>query len=220
MHLKSNKSMKALSPRRVQLLEMISGYQDKHCCSPTIAELSCELGISRSTVFEHVGELRKRGLLSALPGRARSLKLSFEAQELLSRREGSTAAACSEEAAPIPLAGRVAAGVPIEAVENREKFSLKDCFGNTGETFALEVAGDSMIGEDIHDGDYVICRRSCSADDGQLVVAAVEDDEATLKRFYKEKGRVRLQPANDNYEAIYSDNCRIEGVVVGLVRKM
>ena len=76
-----------------------------------------------------------------------------------------------------------------------------------------------MINEDIHEGDYVICRRSSVARDGQLVVAIVDEENATLKRFYKERNRVRLQPANDNYQPIYSDNCRIEAVVVGLVRK-
>ena len=76
-----------------------------------------------------------------------------------------------------------------------------------------------MINEDIHEGDYVICRRSSVADDGQLVVAIVDEENATLKRFYKEKNRARLQPANDDYQPIYSDNCRIEAVVVGLVRR-
>jgi repressor LexA len=120
----------------------------------------------------------------------------------------------------IPLAGRVAAGVPLEAVENAESLSLSSCFGTGNDIFALEVKGDSMIDEDIHEGDYVICRRSAVANDGQLVVAIVDDENATLKRFYKEKTRARLQPANDDYQPIYSDNCRIEAVVVGLVRRL
>ncbi len=92
--------------------------------------------------------------------------------------------------------------------------------GGADDTFALEVRGDSMIGEDIREGDYVICRRKAVAENGRLVVAIVDDENATLKRFYREKDRVRLEPANGDYDPIYSDNCRIEGVVVGLVRKL
>jgi len=120
----------------------------------------------------------------------------------------------------IPLAGRVAAGLPIEAVEDKEELSLGSCFGNTDEVFALEVRGDSMIDDDIRDGDYVICRRSSVAHDGEMVIALVDDEKATVKRFYKEKGRARLEAANSDYRPIYSDNCRIEAVVVGLVRKL
>ncbi|MHC4300809.1 MAG: LexA family protein [Planctomycetota bacterium] len=120
----------------------------------------------------------------------------------------------------MPLSGAVAAGLPIEAVENAESLSLNSCFGTGEDVFALEVRGDSMIGENIHEGDYVICRRRSVARDGELVVAIVDEENATLKRFYKEKTRARLQPANDDYEPIYSDNCRIEAVVIGLVRKL
>ena len=120
----------------------------------------------------------------------------------------------------IPLAGTVAAGLPIEAVENKENLSLPSYFGNGGDIFALEVTGDSMIDDDIHSGDYVICRRTPTADDGQLVIALVDNEDATLKRFYKEKTRARLQPANDDYQPIYANNCRIEAVVIGLVRKL
>jgi len=109
--------------------------------------------------------------------------------------------------------------MPVEAVENIDSLSLNSCFGTDDDIFALEVSGESMIDEDIQPGDYVICRRSSAAHDGQLVVAIVDDENATLKRFYKEKSRARLQPANDNFQPIYSKNCRIEAVVIGLVRK-
>ena len=91
-------------------------------------------------------------------------------------------------------------------------------FGN-GEIFALRVQGDSMIDDGIQNGDHVICRKTAVADNGQLVIAIVDNENATLKRFHKERRSVRLQPANDNYQPIYSDNCRIEAVVVGLIRK-
>jgi len=114
----------------------------------------------------------------------------------------------------------VAAGSPIEAIEDKDYLSLSSYFGNRDEIFALEVAGDSMVDEDIRNGDYVICRRTPTANNGQLVIAIVDEKEATLKKFYKEKTRARLQPANEDYQPIYSEACRIEAVVVGLVRKL
>lgn len=123
------------------------------------------------------------------------------------------------ESNTIPLAGAVAAGKPIEAIEDTETLSISSNFGDTSDLFALEVRGDSMINDGICDGDHVICRKSSTANTGQLVIAIVDNENATLKRFYKEKGRVRLQPANDNYEPIYTKKCRIDGVVVGLLRK-
>jgi repressor LexA len=108
----------------------------------------------------------------------------------------------------------------MEAIEDRDGLSLASCFGAGDDVFALEVRGDSMVGEDIREGDYAICRRRAVADDGALVVAIVDNENATLKRFYTESSRARLEPANDDYEPIYSNNCRIEGVVVGLVRKL
>jgi repressor LexA len=182
--------------------------------------MACELDISRSTVFEHLTELRKKGLLSGYQNKARSLKVSSHGQELLSELSGQSSPTYAAEAGGIPLAGSVAAGVPVEAVENIESLSLTSAFGSGDDIFALEVAGDSMINEDIREGDYVICRRSRVANDGQLIVAIVDDENATLKRFYRDKDRARLQPANDDYQPIYTNNCRIEAIVIGLVRKL
>jgi len=207
-----------LTPRQLQLLNMVASFQENQCYSPTIAELAAQLNISRSTVFEHIVELRRKGLLSGYPNRARSLSLTWHAQELLNHLAAPTDPGSHNETTGIPLCGKVAAGIPLEAVENVEYLSLTDCFG-TGELFALEVKGDSMVNEDIRQGDYVICRRSDVAENGQLVVAIVDQENATLKRFYKEEGQARLQPANDSYEPIYSSNCRIAAVVVGLIRR-
>ena len=209
-----------LTPRQLQLLKAITVFKASRGYSPTIGEVASELCVSRSTAFEHIAELRRKGMLSARPGRARSLNLTSKAQELLSRIADCRSKSFAEPPIGIPLAGRVAAGLPLEAIENRDCLSLSSHFGNGDDIFALKVTGDSMLGDDIRDGDYVICRRTALADDGQLVVAVVDNEQATLKRFYKEDGRVRLQPANDDYDHIYSGNCRIEAVVVGLVRKL
>lgn len=220
MRLKSAESAIQLTPRQLQLLTMVARFQENRCYSPTLAEMASELNISRSTVYEHIAELRKKGLLSDSPNKARSLKVSTEAQKLLSGLPYEDLHPRPAEPMGIPLSGMVAAGMPIEAVENDDSLSLSSCFGTGDDIFALEVKGDSMIGEDIQEGDYVVCRRRSAAHDGQLVVAIVDEENATLKRFYKEKNRARLQPANDDYEPIYSDNCRIEAVVIGLVRKL
>ena len=214
----STKPMPRLTPRQLQILKVISKFRANQCYSPTIGELASKLGISRSTVFEHIAELRKKDLLLPPQG-ARSLKPTSKAQKLLKGLGQQNSNYCPDLPAGIPLAGTVAAGIPIEAIEAKEHLSLNSCFPGGDNTFALEVTGDSMVDEDIRDGDYVICRRSSVADDGQLVVAVVDDENATLKRFYKERDQARLEPANDDYQPIYSNNCRIQALVVGLVRK-
>jgi repressor LexA len=209
-----------LTPKQLQVLRHIAVFHGNRCYSPTIAELAAQLNLSRSTVFEHLSELQRKSLLTTSPGRARSLRLTSRGRKLLRRSHEDAPPACEEMPVGIPLAGRVVAGRPIEAVENRDTLSLESCFGLGDGLFALEVSGDSMIEENIQPGDYVICRRTEVAENGQLVIALVNEGEATLKRFYREPGCIRLQPANANYEPIYSNNCRIQGVVVGLLRKL
>jgi len=220
-----------LTPRQLQIFKRIAEFQLTHSYSPTIGELAEELGISRSTAFEHIGELRKKGQLTASPGRARSLMLTPKAQELLERLKSKRGHATVQRATAHPdpaefpaesiaVLGKVAAGVPIEAIENKEHFSLASVFGETEKLFALEVRGESMVEEDIHDGDYVICRKSHTAENGQLVIAKVEDNEVTIKKFYREKAQARLQPANANYQPIFTDKCQIQAVVVGLLRNL
>lgn len=213
-------SKNKLTPRQMQLLCLIKKFQDNNFYLPTIGELASELGISRSTTFEHIEELRKKGYLSNGTGRARSLELSSKAHKLPALLAPERSNLSIQKSEGIALAGRVAAGFPIEAIENKESLSLESCFGSPEEIFALEVQGDSMTGDGICDSDYVICRKSSVADDGQLVVAIVDGENATVKRFFKEKNKARLQPSNDEYQPIYSENCRIEAVVIGLIRKL
>lgn len=209
-----------LTPRQLQLLETIAHFQSSQHYSATIQELASRLKISRTTAFEHLAALREKGFLWGCPNKARSLKLTSQGQRLLrQQRAPKILSTLAEDAGGLPLVGRVAAGRPIDAIEDKQQLSLAAQFGSTEDVFALEVAGDSMIDDGITSGDYVICRRSPIANNGQLVIAIVDDDSATLKRFYKEPTRVRLEPANKNYAPIYSENCRIEGVVVGLLRK-
>jgi repressor LexA len=208
-----------LTPKQLQVLRHIAAFHGRQRYSPTIAELATQLSLSRSTVFEHLGELQRKSLLTTSPGKARSLRVTSCGRRLLRDTQTGAPTDSGDRATGLPLLGRVAAGLPVEAVENRDSLSLKSCFGTDDRLFALEVRGDSMIEEDIRPGDYVICRRADRAENGQLIVALVDEGQATLKRFYREKDRARLQPANSSYDPIYSDNCRIEAVVVGLLRK-
>ena len=217
MPLKISKPTNPLTPRQLQLLKAIHTFQASQCFSPTIAELASELNVARSTVFEHIAELRRKDLLSASPARARSLNLTSKALKLLNNFNDT--GSCNQQTG-IPLAGKVAAGSPIEAIEDTQLLSLSSHFGTSDDIFALEVKGDSMTGADIRNGDFVICQRRPTTENGLLVIAIVDENEATLKRFYKERTCARLQPANEDYEPIYSDNCRIQAVVIGLLRKL
>jgi len=232
-----------LTPRQAQALEHIARFQARPYCSATIRELAEALGVSRATAFEHVAALREKGLVAPANRRARSLRCSPRGLRLLetaaahrppdaqSARPSPAGPVTDEHARPqtppdepattssIPLLGRVAAGLPIDAIEEHQELPLAALFGRD-DVFALEVAGDSMIKAGIRDGDYLVCRKTATAEPGQLVVAIVDDETATVKRFYPEASRIRLEPANPAYEPIYTDHCRIEAVVVGLLRRL
>ncbi|MBS3735181.1 MAG: transcriptional repressor LexA [Phycisphaerae bacterium] len=201
--------MKTLTPRQLQVLRFVRDYRNQHGYSPTMQEIGDELALSKVTAFEHVAALERKGALRrGARHSARSLQVCDDI-ELPEDRTGG-----------VPLVGRIAAGTPLEAVENPETLSLDRMFHNaSGDLFALEVTGESMIDEHIRDGDFVICQRRQTARDGETVVALLEDGEATLKTFYKEGNRIRLQPANPEFKPIYPNQCNVQGVVIGVVRK-
>lgn len=199
----------------MKVLTHTAEYISRNGYSPTIARIARQLGTARSTVFEHIKELRKKGLLTSQPGRAHSLSLTEKGGELL---ESAAPSRIPEKTSEIRLLGRIAAGQPVEAIEDERTITVSDLFGTDNSTFALQVTGESMKDEGIFDGDYVICRSADTARNGQLVVAIVDRDDATLKRFYKEKDCIRLEPANPDFEPIYTKNCRIQAVAVGLIR--
>lgn len=208
-----------LTPRQMQILRTIKNFADKYCYLPTIAELAKRLNISRSTAFEHIAELRRKDLLCDSPLKARSLKPTPRAQKLLKQSAEHSRQTEFGQTKGIPLLGKIAAGKPVNAFENKDFLSLPDCFGSNDDIFALEVSGDSMLEEGICDGNYIICKKTRTAQNGQIVVALTENENTTLKKFYREKTRVRLQPANKDYEPIYTDDCQIQAVAVGLLKK-
>jgi repressor LexA len=198
-----------VTPRQLDILRFIRDFRAENGYSPTMQEIGDHLNLTKVTVFEHVGALEKKELLlRGAKHKARSLRVSPEFR-------------FSDEASTkIPLVGRIAAGMPIEAVEDKQFLDLEDVFANEGDTFVLEVSGESMIDEQICDGDFVVCRKQDTARPGQTVVALLPDGDATLKLYYPEKGRVRLQPANPRFDPIFVQQCDIQGVVIGLIRKL
>jgi repressor LexA len=202
--------MQTVTPRQMDVLRFIYDYRATHGYSPTMQEIGDNFALSKVTVFEHVGALERKSLLRR-EGRhkARSLQLS----ETVEFPDPPTPTR-------IPLAGVIAAGHPLEAVQGDEAVDLAELFPVKAETFCLRVRGNSMIDDQIRDGDLVVCQQTSTATNGQTVVALLDSGEATLKRFYREKGKFRLQPANPEFEPIYVENVNIQGVVVGVIRRL
>jgi repressor LexA len=201
-----------LTPKQLKILQLIRDSRVVRGYSPTMQELADELNISKVTVFEHVEALIKKGALKRDPNKARSLSICENA-------------IVPDEAQPLafPLVGKIAAGYPIEKFETNDQLSLTDLFGprigQKGGSFALRVDGDSMRDEGILDGDYVIVERRETARNGERVVALLPTGETTLKTFYKEGDRIRLQPANPAFEPILVKDCKVQGVITGVLRR-
>ena len=204
----AKKPFAQLTPKQLRILTLIRDYRYKHGYSPTMQELADVLGVTKVTVFEHVAVLVKKGLLLRSKHRARSSELTDLGISVFP----------DESRTSFPLAGHIAAGVPIEAIEDGERVDLEDLFTRRQKTYLLKVRGDSMIDEQIRDGDLVVVEERKTAHNGETVVALLENGEATLKKFYREKKRIRLQPANDAYEPIYVNDVHIQGVVIGVLR--
>ena len=204
---KSKRRRASLTPKQLRVLIFIRDFSHAKGYAPTMQEVADEFGVSKVTAFEHIAALQKKGYLRRSRHKARSLQLSPGIDFP------------DERPTRMPLVGTIAAGCPIEAIEQPEVLDLEEMFVSSHGNFVLRVRGDSMIDDQICDGDYVIAERRETARDGETVVALLDEGEATLKRFYRERGRIRLQPANPAYEPIYTRNVRIQGVVVGILRK-
>jgi repressor LexA len=198
-----------LTPRQLDVIVAIRNFRHLHGYSPTMQELADQLGTSKVTIFEHVNALEKKRVLRRDRHKARSLEITADGK-----------LPDEERSSKLPLLGSIAAGSPIEAIENREEIDLEQLFASRNGVYVLKIRGDSMIEDHLCDGDYVIIERRSHAKNGEQVVALLDTGEATLKRFYKEGSRVRLQPANSSMEPriIEADRCRIQGVVIGLLR--
>lgn len=207
----------ALTPRQKEVLDFIASFVNQNGYCPSYEEIARGLGLaSLATVHKHISALEARGYLIRTFNQSRSLELS---QKYFNERpEGRMAAAPALE---VPLAGRIAAGAPVETFENTETLSFGDFVGS-GETYALQVRGESMIEDHICEGDYVLVEKTAQARNGEIVVALVGGMETTLKRFYNEPGgMIRLQPANSTMGPIMrpASDVQVQGRVLAVLRK-
>lgn len=206
-----------LTARQQKVLDFVVDTIQKYGYPPTLREIGEHMGIkSTNGVSDHLKALERKGYLKKSSLRARALTPILD----------EIPANDNDNIREVPLVGKVAAGVPIPRIESTEKTLMFDSAllgGSTGDIFALEVTGDSMINDGIIEGDYLLVRKQPNANNGEIVVAVV-DDEVTVKRFYRETNRIRLQPANDNLKPIYLtptewSDVSVLGVSCGLYRK-
>lgn len=208
-----------ITKRQQQIYDFIRAYQQEKGYPPSVREMAAAVGLSSpSTVHAHLSALEAHGLIKRDATKPRALELFNEDGSSVKLAEVKEAP--SRNTVELPLVGRVAAGMPILAEQNVEDtFTLPTEITTDSCSFVLEVHGDSMINAGIFNGDYLVVREQKSAMNGEIIVAMI-DGEATVKTFYKEQGRVRLQPENDAMQPIYAENPVILGKVVALMRRL
>jgi repressor LexA len=198
-----------LTKRQKEIFDFIRRYAARYGYPPTVREIGKAVGLhSSSTVHAHLANLEKVGLLRRDPTKPRAIELLVDRAKRVMRAPG------------LPLVGHVAAGEPILAEENIEEYvEVPSAIGGEQGDYILQVKGDSMRDAGILEGDYVVVSEADDADNGEIVVALIED-EATVKRFYREKDRVRLQPANKAYKPIRTRDAKVLGRVIGVYRRI
>jgi repressor LexA len=197
-----------LTKRQREILDYLQEFIQQHGYAPSLEEIGQRFSLSSlATVHKHLTNLEEKGFIRRSWNRSRSV-------ELLSSRVG-------HRAIELPLLGFVAAGSPIEAVPSNETIAVPDDLVGRRETYVLRVRGDSMIDEQIRDGDFVVVEDRKTAENGEMVIALLGGSDVTLKKFYRDNGRIRLQPANPTMQPILVDaaNVQVQGVVVGVMRK-
>ena len=201
--------MQPLTKRQRQILDYLAEFIQQHGYAPSLEEIGQRFGLSSlATVHKHLRNLQDKGFIRRAWNRSRSI-------ELIPTRVGA-------RSLELPLMGYVAAGAPIEAVTTAESIAVPESLvGKPEETYVLRVHGDSMIDEHITDGDFVIVEDRKTAENGEMVIALLNGGDATLKTFFKDDGKIRLQPANPTMQPIVIDaaDLQIQGVVVGVMRK-
>jgi repressor LexA len=198
-----------LTKRQREIMDYLSEFIQQHGYAPSLEEIGRRFGLSSlATVHKHLTNLQEKGFIRRAWNRSRSV-------ELVPARVGG-------RAVELPMLGYVAAGVPIEAVVGAETIAVPENLVGRRDTYVLRVRGDSMIDEQIRDGDFVIVEDRKTAENGEMVIALLRGSDVTLKKFYREAGgRVRLQPANPAVQPIFvgPDQLQVQGVVVGVMRK-
>ena len=205
--------MKELTKRQNEILTYIKKYMVSHGYPPTIREIGAALGVSSpATIHAHLANLESKGFIKKEDTKNRAIELLVENEYAIK----------DEEVVSVPLLGKITAGSPIEAIERPDEYFSLPAYliPNNKEVFTLLVSGTSMINAGILDGDIVIVERRNSARNGEIVVAMTDENEVTLKTFYKESGYFRLQPENDTMDPIILDNVTILGKAIGLYSKL
>ena len=209
-----------LTKRQQEIFDFIRSYSEKNGYPPTVRDIGKAVGLaSSSTVHAHLSNLEKLGVLRRDPTKPRALELLDRA----TRSAGSAVQGAIDKVRPggLPVVGAVAAGSPVLAEENIEEYvQVPQAAGGDEGEYVLKVRGDSMVDAGILEGDYVVVQRRDEARDGEIVVALVGDDEATVKRYFRESDHIRLQPENSSMEPILADDVQILGRVVGLFRSV
>ena len=210
-----------LGKRQLAIYDFIRSYSDEHGYPPSVREIGAAVGLaSPSTVHMHLKALEEQGLIKRDSKKPRTIEVMGKQAPETQTRLASVSQQLNDNVIRLPLVGRVAAGVPILAEQNvEETLALPTSVVGDASSFILRVRGDSMINAGIFDGDYIVVREQRDAHDGEIVVALI-DDSATVKTFYRERDRVRLQPENDTMEPIYATNPVILGRVTALIRSL
>ena len=217
-----------LTIKQRELLNFLKDYEHKHQASPSFDEMRQAIGLaSKSGIHRLISGLEERGFIRRLANRARAIEIIRNENTALETNQKTDTNIIhtpfrTSSQIELPMLGRIAAGTPIEAISDPTSFlSIPSSMIESGEHYALEIVGDSMIDAGIHDGDTVIIRKTEQALNGDIVVALVDGHEATLKKFKREAGRVALEAANPQYETRYFTNnqVRIQGKLSGLIRK-
>ncbi|HEB52484.1 MAG TPA: transcriptional repressor LexA [bacterium] len=202
-----------LTEKQIRVLRYFRDYRREHGIAPTLDEAARALGVSKITIHEHLNQLTRKGAIHRDRAKARAVAILYDP-------DAEDAPTREAELPSVPLVGMIAAGRPIEALEEREDLPLTDLVPTGDRIYLLRVRGKSMIEDHIDDGDLVVVERRETANDGDIVVAILEDEEATLKRFYREpNGMIRLQPANSEMEPLFTNRVQLRGVVRGVIRK-
>ena len=204
---------KELTKRQKDVLDYIKKYSAEHGFPPAIREICKGVNLSSpATVFVHMKNLEKLGYIKTTSNKFRTIEVLCENEYLET----------NEDVVKVPLLGKITAGSPITAIEQPNEFFdiPASLIPATATVFTLHVSGESMINAGIYDGDYVIVQKQNTAKNGEIVVAMTEENEATIKTFYKEDGYIRLQPENDTMDPIILNNCTILGKAIGLYRKI
>ncbi|MCB9884364.1 MAG: transcriptional repressor LexA [Planctomycetes bacterium] len=202
-----------LTEKQIRVLRYFRDYRRENGISPTLEEAAQALGVSKITIHEHLNQLSRKGAVHRDRAKARAVAILHDP-------DGEGDLSFEGKVPTVPLIGVIAAGRPIEALEDREDMQLTELVPTGERIYLLRVRGKSMIEDHIDDGDLVVVERRETANDGDIVVAILDDEEATLKRFYRERnGMIRLQPANSSMEPIYVSRVQVRGVVRGVVRR-